>query len=219
MGRGLHRAIGHSALITKSPSRITSRLTAGVEVGMSVVCLGPKARPTTTAFPLWSRAFQIYMSMYLTQPIHCPEAWAMLKYIQTIHDLSERGSNWQSYDESFKALKRTRKNLSYGYRQGDSGCAVWWHPFQSKGGALWPAQQSNNHCFMGQCNVRRCRYQKKIEHRCKRCGTGHPATLGPPFRTGQFPAITQYNPSQQAAAVAITCVPTSFEPYVARLSQ
>ena len=45
------------------------------------------------------------MSIYLTQSVHYPEAPATLKYIQTIRELSERGSNWQGYDESFRALR------------------------------------------------------------------------------------------------------------------
>ncbi|KAK2185258.1 hypothetical protein NP493_241g04039 [Ridgeia piscesae] len=146
------------------------------------------------------------MSIYLTQPVHYPEAPAMLKYIQTIRDLSERGSNWQGYDESFRALRGLH---SWGWdtveselwlQAGRTVCVSYsGAPFQSKGVARRPGQQSNNPCFAFnkglQCDGRRCRYQ----HKCKRCGAGHPATQCPRFRqasTGMFPAIAQRCPTQ-----------------------
>ena len=139
------------------------------------------------------RAFQIYMSIYLTQPVHYPEAPAMLKYIQIIRDLSERGSNWKGYDESFRALRGLH---SWGWDMVESKqwltgqwvCRTVAPPFRARR----PGQQSNNPCFAFhkglQCDGRRCRYQ----HKCKRCGAGHPATQCPRFRhasTGMFPAI------------------------------
>ena len=186
-----------------APQELALGLQTGMEEGTSVVCVGPKARPAITSFPLWSRAFQIYMSIYLTQPIHYPEAPAMLKYIQTIRDLSERGSNWQGYDESFRALRVLH---SWGWDTVESelwlqagrtvGLPYSGAPFQSKGVARRPVQQSNNPCFAFnkglQCDSHRCRYQ----HKCRRCGAGHPATQCPRFRQasiGVFPAIAQRN--------------------------
>ena len=91
---------------TALKSGCNSQTQMGMEEGTSVICVGPKDRLTITSFPLWSRAIQMCMSIYLTQPVHYPEARAMLKYIQTIRDLTKQGNNWQQgYDESFRALK------------------------------------------------------------------------------------------------------------------
>ena len=51
---------------TALKSGCNSKTQMAVEEGTSVVCVGPKARPAITFFPLWSRAFQSYMAIYLT---------------------------------------------------------------------------------------------------------------------------------------------------------
>ena len=78
----------------------------------------------------------------------------MLKYIQTIRDLYERGSNWQGYEESFRALRGLH---GWGWDTVESelwlqagrtvGVPYSGAPFQSKGEARQPAQQSNNPCL------------------------------------------------------------------------
>lgn len=180
----------------------------GAEDGTSVVCIEPKAKPAITSFPLWSKAFQIYMSIYLSQPVHYHEAPPMLKYIQTIRDLSERGYNWQVYDESFRSFRVLH---NWGWDTVES--ELWLQasrtvsmpfggaPFHGKGGARRPAQSSNP-CFTYNkglhCDSRKCRYQ----HKCKRCGAGHPVTQCPRIQyrqtsTAGLPAITsRINPRQ-----------------------
>ena len=57
------------------------------------------------SFPQRSKAFQIFMSVFLLKPENVEEAAKMLKYMQTVRNLSERGSNWRGYDGSFRALR------------------------------------------------------------------------------------------------------------------
>ena len=75
-------------------------------------------------------------------------------------------------------------------------------PFQGKGGARRLAQQSKNPCFTFNKGLhydcRSCRYQ----HKCQRCGAGHPEIQCPRFRqasTGMFlplPSATLYSKQQ-----------------------
>ena len=39
------------------------------EDGTSVVCYGPEAKPGITCFTQWTKAFRMYMSLYLFQPL------------------------------------------------------------------------------------------------------------------------------------------------------
>ena len=77
------------------------------------------------------KAFHIFMSLYLSQPIHYHEDPALLKYIDTISDLSERGGNWLTYDETFRALRSiegwggTRQYLNCGWEQLRRGFLKW----------------------------------------------------------------------------------------------
>ena len=45
------------------------------------------------------------MSIYLTWPHKGIDALKLLKYLQTIRNLSERGDDWRSYDESLWSLR------------------------------------------------------------------------------------------------------------------
>ena len=172
--------------------------------GPSVVCVGPKAKPEIKNFPQWVKAFHIYMSLYLSQPIHYHEGPALLKYIDTIGDLSERGGNWLTYDETFRALRSVE---GWGWdttvselwlRAAQTGIpkvspAYGGTPFQNKGAIR---RSSPNPCFAfnkGQmCDMRLCRYQ----HKCRRCGAGHPMSKCP------TPPPRQANPSRLPAAMS-----------------
>ena len=44
------------------------------------------------------QAFQMYMSVYLTQPANLPCATKMLKYIEAVRGLAQEGADWRSYD-------------------------------------------------------------------------------------------------------------------------
>ena len=172
--------------------------------GPSVVCVGPKAKPDIKNFQQWMKAFHIYMSLYLSQPIHYHEGPALLKYIDTISDLSERGGNWLTYDETFRALRSLE---GWGWdttvselwlRAAQTGSpkvspAYGGTPFQNKGAIR---RSSPNPCFAfnkGQmCDMRLCRYQ----HKCRRCGAGHPMSKCP------TPPPRQANPSRLPAAMS-----------------
>ena len=176
-----------------APQELALGMQMGMEEGTYVVYVGPKARLAITSFPLSSKAFQIYI--YLTQPVHYPEAPAMLKYIQTIRDLSERGSNWQGYDESFRQL---RKLYSWGWDTVESElwlqvCCTVAPLFQSKGAARRPAQQSSKPCFALNkglhCDGRRCRYQQTMWGR-------PPSNTMSPLQTGQYRHVSCYCPTQ-----------------------
>ena len=45
------------------------------------------------------------MSMFLLKPENVTEAAKMLKYMQTVRNLAERGADWRGYDESFRAVR------------------------------------------------------------------------------------------------------------------
>ena len=75
------------------------------EDGNPAFCVAPTSRTVIRSFPQWSKAFQIYMSVFLLKPENVQEAAKMLKYMQTVINLSERGSNWRGYDESFRCAK------------------------------------------------------------------------------------------------------------------
>lgn len=171
--------------VRSSSQNLTLGLQQQGEDGPSIVCVGPKAKPEIRGFPQWEKAFRVYMSLYLSQPIHYHEAPALLKYIDTISDLSERGGNWQTYDDTFRALRMlegwgwdsTVSELWLRAAQvGNvkSGPAYGGTPFQSKGAIRRP---SPNPCFAfnkGQvCDKRMCRYQ----HKCRRCGASHPVSI------------------------------------------
>ena len=142
--------------------------------GPSVVCVGPKATPD-------------------------------IKYIDTISDLSEQGGNWLTYDEMFRALRSLE---GWGWdttvselwlRAAQTGSpkvspAYGGTPFQNKGAIR---RSSPNPCFAfnkGQmCDMRLCRYQ----HKCRRCGAGHPMSKCPPPSPPR-----QANPSRLPAAIS-----------------
>ena len=173
--------------------------------GLSVVCVSPKAKPEIKNFPQGVKAFHIYMSLYLSQPIHYHEGPALLKYIDTISYLSERGGNWLTYDETFRALRSVE---GWGWGWDTTVSELWLRaaqtgipkvspanggtPFQNKGAIR---QSFPKPCFAfnkGQmCDMRSCQYQ----HKCRHCGAGHPMSKcpTPPTRLDRF-------------GVAVTCL-------------
>ena len=154
----------------------------GEEDGNPAFCVAPTSRTVIRSFPQWSKAFQIYMSVFLLKPENVEEAAKMLKYMQTVRNLSERGSNWRGYDESFQALRAMQGwswdsvnyelwlNAAHQPRlvsQGES-------PFLDRGVGNQGARtcQAYNR---GPCAYNPCRFH----HICKLCGGSHPATKCP----------------------------------------
>ena len=68
------------------------------EDGNPALCVAPSSRTVIRSFLQWSRACQIYMCVFLLKT-------KMLKYMQTVRNMAERGANWQGNDESFRALR------------------------------------------------------------------------------------------------------------------
>ena len=53
--------------------------------------VAPKVHTELKSFQQWNRAFEIFMSVYLSQPSKVKQAPNLLKYVQTVRNLSERG--------------------------------------------------------------------------------------------------------------------------------
>ena len=143
----------------------------GANDGKLVVCIEPRAKPAIT-FLQWFKAIQIYMSIYISQPTHYHEAPPMLKYIQTVRDLSECGYNWQKYGGYLRCF-RMLHNWGWDtlWLQASHSVSIPYGgaSFHGKGGVQRPVQQSSIPCVTydkGQhCDSRKCHYQ----HKCRQC--------------------------------------------------
>ena len=141
-----------------------------------------KAKPSETlSFQLLMQAFEMYMSVYLTQPANLPCATKMLKYIEAVRGLAQEGADWRSYDQVFRSLR---------YRAGWAWDPINWElwlkasptkadllqspvsPFSCKGRARPPTASP---CFAfnrgDMCNKNTCRWM----HKCRVCGGSHPS--------------------------------------------
>ena len=158
-------------------------LSVQVATGSPTFCVSPaKAKPSETlSFPLWMQAFQMYMSVYLTQPANLPCATKMLKYIEVVRGLAQEGADWRSYDQVFRCMR---------YRAGWAWDPINWElwlkasqtkadllqspgsPFPGKGRARPPTASP---CFAfnrgDMCNKNTCRWM----HKCRVCGGSHPS--------------------------------------------
>ena len=73
--------------------------------GEPMFSVASKAHTELKSFPQWNRAFEIFMSVYLSKPSKVDQAPNLLKYVQTVRNLSERGGDWQAYDEAFRSMR------------------------------------------------------------------------------------------------------------------
>ena len=153
-------------------------------------CLAPRQKSGVLSFDQWLQAFEIYQSVLLLQPSNLPDAGALLMYIETIRKMYERGSDWWSYDQAFRTLRRVNNwawdsvcmqlwmdasGAGHAVAPGGRQMAVAGALFRNKskpgwGKAKWP---TNKHCFAfnyGEvCNAETCRYT----HKCKQCSGPH----------------------------------------------
>ena len=53
----------------------------------------------------WNRPFKIFMSIYISKPSKVDQAPNLLKYMQTVRNLSDRAGDWQAYDEAFRSMR------------------------------------------------------------------------------------------------------------------
>ena len=169
--------------------------------GCPAICVATKPKAEIRTFHVWSKAFDIFCSVYLLKPTNIMHAPQFLKYRHTIRSLCERGGNWRGYDESFRALRGVE-----GWAWDEIHSELWLHaaqpsipkvataskqPFLNKG----QGSRTNGLCFTfnssGQCPFNPCRFR----HMCRWCGGGHPGVRCPTSKrkTGS----QQQQPQQQ----------------------
>ena len=146
------------------------------------LCVSPaKGKTDVLSFQQWLKAFEMFMSVYLVHPGHLPSAPHMLKYIETVRNLYERGGNWHAYDEAFRSLRQQR-----GWAWDSVNWELWMNASQSparrvfpSGGSPFPGKgkarpRSASPCFIynrgGSCRADTCRFT----HKCRRCNGPHP---------------------------------------------
>ena len=99
------------------------------------LCVSPaKGKIEVLSFQQWLKAFEMFMSVYLVHPGHLPSAPHMLKYIETVRNLSERGDNWQAYDEAFRSLRQQR-----GWAWDSVNSELWMNASQSPARRVFPS--------------------------------------------------------------------------------
>ena len=99
--------------------------------------------PQLKNFDEWLEAFFIFVSVYTQKFPH--EIAPLMKYGETIRDLSKSGGNWLFYDETFRKLRPVTR-WSWASFEGEL-----WHKSVSSRNPQVP-QQSNN--FRGQSSRR-----------------------------------------------------------------
>ena len=173
--------------------------------------VSPTAQPELRTFQQWCRAFEVFMSIYTTRPHKGVEAPKLLKYLQTVRNLAERGGDWRAYDESFRSLRMT-----HGWEWDSVHWEMWMSAaqpqqptvpktFPSAGSSFHGkdgARPRGKHCFAfnrgDACSAKTCGFK----HVCKRCAGNHPfvrCTSGQrnPGKqnngSGRQPVTTQFN--------------------------
>ena len=76
----------------------------GTDGGPSV-CVSPKPKSDSHTFYAWSKAFDIFCSVYLLKPGNTVQATELFQYRHIIRNLLERGGDWRGYDESFRTMR------------------------------------------------------------------------------------------------------------------
>ena len=154
--------------------------------GEPMVSVAPKAHTELKSFQQWNRAFEIFMSIYISKPSKVDQAPNLLKYMQTVRNLSDRAGDWLAYDEAFRSMRVVN---SWGW---DSvHWELWMNAAQSQN-SLYARSTSANSPFHGKermrpptreklcfafnrgepCYTRPCGYK----HSCKNCGGRHSFT-------------------------------------------
>ncbi len=193
-----------SLLHDSSPQSYSVSIRPSEDSETPTFSVAPKERNSPLSFNQWVQGFEVLMSVYLLAPRHRPEVHAMLMYIQTVRNLSQRGADWRSYDEAFRSL-RMANNWAW-----DEVCWPLWmdaaegrrvasnnaSPFQGKGKSSSGVPKficynfnRGKECFEATCRYRHC---------CKVCGGPHSA-----MRCNKAPHTKQgagAMPSRPAAA-------------------
>ena len=74
----------------------------------TVICVETNKKLNIGTIQRWQKAFEIFMAIYLLKASNVNKAPQMLKYISTIRDLYESGSNSDIYDETFRSMMAMR---------------------------------------------------------------------------------------------------------------
>ena len=151
------------------------------------IYIAPRRKNVFRSFSQWAKAFQVFLSIYLSKPSRAADAPALLKYQQTVQNIAERGGAWRSYDESFRSMRTAQ-----GWRWNMVHWELWMkamqplpvpHHVKAAGQPAFLNKERadgrprpRNVCFKfnrGQaCNPNACAYT----HSCSACSGSHPAT-------------------------------------------
>ena len=69
------------------------------------LCLVPKKKAKIDTIDTWSKAFNIYMSIYLEK--HHDQAKPLLKYVQIVRHLASQGGDFVTFDENVRYLRQS----------------------------------------------------------------------------------------------------------------
>ena len=100
-----------SLLTEPSPPGYNVTVSPGQDNASPMFCLAPRQKTGVLSFGQWLQAFEIDQSVLLLQPSNLPDAGVLLMYIDTIRKMYERGSDWRSYDQAFRTLRRETTGL------------------------------------------------------------------------------------------------------------
>ena len=87
------------------PKEMTLTVRPGGSDGGPSVCVTPKPKSESRTFYSWSKAFDIFCSVYLLKPGNTMQATKLFQYRHIIRNLMERGGDWRGYDESFRTMR------------------------------------------------------------------------------------------------------------------
>ena len=80
-------------------------LSVGGSGNKPTISLQPRSEEKIYHIDKWTRAFQIFMSVYtLKRPEQAPN---LLKYCDVVRDLASKNYNWRMYDDSFRRMRES----------------------------------------------------------------------------------------------------------------
>ena len=164
------------------PQEMTLTVRPGGDNAGPSVCVAPKPKADLQTFYSWSKAFDIFCSVYLIKPANNLIATKLFQYRHLIRNLMERGGDWRGYDESFRTMRTVE-----GWNWDEMHSQLWLMaaqrpvpkvapqvkaPFLARGAST---RVVPGHCTkyntQGSCSFNPC----KFRHQCSLCGGGHPA--------------------------------------------
>ena len=176
------------------PQEMTLTVRPGGNDGGPSVCVTPKPKSESRTFYSWSKAFDIFCSVYLLKPGNTMQATKLFQYRHIIRNLMERGGDWRGYDESFRTMRAVE-----GWEWDEMHSQLWLMaaqqpipklapqvrtPFLGRGAGLRIAPtRCNAYNNRGSCPYNPCKYR----HLCRICGGAHPAIKCPTRKRSSIP--------------------------------